>query len=476
MRRGIMWVKTLLLCLVLVSLPMITIQGVTIRDMEAVLSAARGNRWIVADRGVPDLRKKWMVITCYSTLTGLLFFFLIQENRRREILTLEKGLRQISSGQHQEWVQKSCLAEEVTKVIEDVASTLVKEKSLSELIMDNINSGVVVLDNDQVIISCNRAAERIIGLARDSLIGRNYSELVQQLIDRPSLLSEIVNTENPCSNREVELRTPRGRLNILVDRALVRDREGCILGIVTIFRDITDQKLLEEQVRRAEKLSVVGQLAAGTAHEIRNPLTSVKGFIQLLRARFAENDPAQEYISIMTSEIDRINSIIQEFLLLAKPSAPSFRLVDLHAVLDEISLLVESEALLKNVQVHKEYSLGLPLLKIDKEQMKQVFLNLITNSIAAMPDGGHLTMRTAMEDERNLVVVIEDTGSGIPAENLERIFEPFFTSKDQGTGLGLTVSYGIVQNHGGVIKVDSKVGEGSRFSVLLPVTARGGPP
>ncbi|MDF2679663.1 MAG: sensor histidine kinase [Brevibacillus sp.] len=236
-------------------------------------------------------------------------------------------------------------------------------------------------------------------------------------------------------------------------------------AVIGILQDVTDRKQAEELIRKSELLSVVGQMAAGVAHEIRNPLTALKGFVQLLQA--FPNGKA-EYYQIMLSELDRIEFIISEFLVLAKPQVVIHQQRDIQRVLEQIVMLADTHAILHNVQIVTQFSADLPLITCEEKQIKQVFLNLMKNAIESMPEGGVVTVTAKQEGDR-LLIVFTDQGSGIPEEWLEKLGEPFFTTKETGTGLGLMVSHKIIADHGGTIHVRSQMGKGTSFEVQLPV-------
>ncbi|MFC4320390.1 PAS domain S-box protein [Litchfieldia salsa] len=235
-------------------------------------------------------------------------------------------------------------------------------------------------------------------------------------------------------------------------------------AVQVIIRDITDRKNAEDLMVKSEKLSIAGQLAAGIAHEIRNPLTSIKGFLQLIQTTSVANN---NYFQIIFSELNRVELILSELLVLAKPTEDTFRQVDVREILKDVVTLLDTQAILQNIQIHLEIPSVETFIICDENQIKQVFVNLIKNSIEAMQNGGNLYIHICFCDEK-VVLKFKDDGCGIPETILDRIGEPFYTTKEKGTGLGLMVSYKIIENHNGMISVRSKMNEGTTFKLVLP--------
>ncbi len=237
-------------------------------------------------------------------------------------------------------------------------------------------------------------------------------------------------------------------------------------AVIGMLLDTTDRRHAEEMVRKSEMLSVIGQLAAGVAHEIRNPLTSLKGFVQLLDSHVTDK---REYLSIMLSELNRIEYIIREFLVLAKPQDVVYQKRDVRPMLEHIIALGETHAILHSVEIQLAIAeADLPPVNCEENQLKQVFLNLLKNAIEAMPQGGQVRVEVLCEQDETIVVRIVDQGCGIPEEKISKLGEPFFTTKETGTGLGLMVSYKIIHNHGGTITVKSREQQGTTFEIRLP--------
>lgn len=235
-------------------------------------------------------------------------------------------------------------------------------------------------------------------------------------------------------------------------------------GLLTIGRDITQQKIAEALLLKKEKLSVLGELAAGIAHEVRNPLTSINGFIQMMKQT---KHVEEKYVDIMLDELERINQIVSELLVLGKPQSQCYKPLQLCDVLDYVLKLVQHEAALSDVNIMLNSCSSNLMVYGDKSQLIQVFLNIIKNSLEAMPDGGLIDL-SVKEDEDRLKIEIRDTGIGIPEDRLEKIGEPFFTLKEKGMGLGLTISTKIIQEHKGVLDIQSELGKGTTVSIILP--------
>ena len=275
-------------------------------------------------------------------------------------------------------------------------------------------------------------------------------------------------------------RIEKGNLKYRVN--IVRDDE--IGTLAAAFDRMADRLMQREQelkqsqttLRRADRLSSLGLLTAGLAHEIRNPLVAIRTFTQLLPERYDDPEFRNGFQGLALKEVDRICGLINDLLTFARPSKPNVAPENISDVVENIARILESQAKEKNMEITREFDLNLPKVWIDKEQMKQVFMNLILNAIQAMKDGGSIVISTRISARNNdelikecVQVEIRDTGVGIPEENLEHIFDPFFTSKDEGSGLGLAVSHQIVQEHGGFLTVESTVGKGTTFFVHVPV-------
>ena len=224
----------------------------------------------------------------------------------------------------------------------------------------------------------------------------------------------------------------------------------------------------EEHLRRADRLSALGELSAGMAHEIRNPLGSIKGAAEILRDDYGSGEPKAEFVQILLKETDRLNTIVQEFLNFARPRLPEYQETDVNGVLESVLALTAQPARKAGITVERRFDPAIGRRNLDGGLLKQAFLNLVLNAIQAMPAGGTLTLTTALRDG-TIEVQVSDTGVGIPVENRKKLFSPFFTTKTEGTGLGLAITYRIIENHRGTIDVASEPGKGATFTVRIPV-------
>jgi len=349
-------------------------------------------------------------------------------------------------------------------------SRLRKVEQRSKTILDSISDGVIAVDNQGIVVSFNHGAEEMTGLKAEQVIGKSYDDFL--IKEKPIFtnLTFTLRNGNELFNRKKRIITDNGRaVHLIVSTKLLRNESGKKTGAVGIYKDITPIIELEEQIQRADKMSVIGELAAGTAHEIRNPLTTIQGFIQLLEYDL-KGSKHQDYLQIVLKEITHINEIIKEMLLLAKPSAPQMGFVSMNQMIRDTIGFMNAEGLLHNVELRTELEENLPLIELDERQIKQVFMNLIRNSIQAMVKGGEVIIRATLnQDLRIIEVSFTDNGVGISEENLVKIYEPFYTTKDTGTGLGIPISCRIMQSHGGTLNIQSKKGNGTKVTLYFPI-------
>lgn len=316
-------------------------------------------------------------------------------------------------------------------------------------------------------LSVNPAAEKMLGYSSEELRGKTLISLVVAE-DVEKSLHHFLHVREEWENFVVSFLHKEGHTIELGMKNVPIVVNEQIVGVYVIARDITESKKTAEILRKSDKLAVVGRLAAGVAHEIRNPLTSIKGFVQFIKG---SDTPKREYFDIMLSELDRIEFIVNEFLVLAKPQAVQYQPKDLNVLLQQILALVDTQAIMSNVmiQMMPDSEANLPLIECEENQLKQVFINILKNAIEAMPEGGNIFIGVNLMKDGMVRVRFVDDGCGIPPERIAKLGEPFYTTKEKGTGLGLMVSYKIINEHQGQIFVTSELQVGTTVDVLLPL-------
>jgi two-component system sensor histidine kinase PilS (NtrC family) len=351
-------------------------------------------------------------------------------------------------------------------------------RTMQDHILKSVRSGILTMDLEGEITSCNPAAEYITGYT--------YSELKTRWQDLfGSSIKGLFGHTNDLMERPFRFDGPivkkNGDTAILgTSVSLLKDDRNTVHGIILIFQDITKLVEMEEKVRRQEQLAVVGSLAAGIAHEIRNPLASLSGSIQVLQCDLDLKGDDKRLMDIVVRETDRLNTIISEFLEYARPQTAHAEKIMLLPVLDEtIMLLKNSRDFREGITIRAQVDPQV-VINGDAQRMRQVFWNLLINACQAMPDGGEITvsampMSRSDDDSGWCEIVIKDTGRGIGHDYLDKIFDPFFTTKTGGTGLGLAIVERIIEDHGGIIDVESENGRGTKFRIRLPVLEEAAP-
>ncbi len=353
-------------------------------------------------------------------------------------------------------------------------------RAFHENIVHSISSGVFTTDDNDRITSFNPAAQEATGYSFEQVQGCPWREVFNW---HPSQLDDDRTQDVSANMRfDVECKRSDGNRLILGMTLSPLHERGEQKGLVGVFKDLTQIRDLEEEMRRKQWLASLGEMSAGMAHEIRNPLGALAGAMQMLRKDLQADETSQRLMEIAVREATRLDAIITEFLQYARPPALNLAECDLNKVLAETLDLVQHEARIrKGISIRAVPCAEALWAQVDQDQMKQVFWNLAVNAFDAMPHGGQLTISTGCRKvdiagrKADVVEVsFHDAGEGIPKHNLDNIFLPFFTTKKRGSGLGLAAVHRIVDLHGGWIKVDSQEGQGTRFGVCLPRTADSG--
>jgi PAS domain S-box-containing protein len=325
----------------------------------------------------------------------------------------------------------------------------------------------IFIYRDNLILYGNKAALAMVGASSlDEVIGRSvYEFLDQEYVERLQERIKLIKKEKrPLTNLEYKLKRLDGS-KFFFEASPLLIVYGGKDSILVVGKDITERREQTDRLlQKSEKLALLGQMAAGIAHEIRNPLTSIKGFIQL----FKHNQLKEEYYDIVLSELDRINDIVGEFLVLAKPTAAVFTELDVKTLIRDVVTLFNTQSIMSNAQIFVEFDGELPKVNGEENQLKQVFLNLLKNAVEAMPNGGNIDVKVRVEEEGKISVRVSDQGVGIPEERLPTLGEPFYTTKEKGTGLGLMTCFKIIESHNGELKIYSEVGKGTTVEVTMP--------
>lgn len=359
------------------------------------------------------------------------------------------------------------LRKEAEQKKEKVANELFEAERFFEFLFNQMSDAVIIHDCFGKIISVNKRFQEIYSWNETEVVGSIVPYVVEnkhKYLQR--MWKEVYETGERIEDIEMKHVTKTGKeVHVLLSITPIHDNTGKIMALATFSRDISLKLQTEEYIRRSEKLSVVGQLAAGVAHEIRNPLTVVSGFLHLLQ----EQDKGNRYYRLMIKEIDRINSIINEFLIFSKPKVESYQKVHLAMLVQEVVTLMSMTAVMNNIFIKEKFFAKGIDIEADPDQMKQVLINILKNAIDAMPDGGTIYVTMDVVDEDYVMLTIVDEGVGMSSEQLARLGEPFFTSKEKGTGLGLMICYRIIENHRGKITFQSEPQVGTTVKIILPI-------
>jgi PAS domain S-box-containing protein len=356
--------------------------------------------------------------------------------------------------------------------LEQKAMQIERLKDFSENIVESLNIGVLTVDLEDCIESWNPQLEDLLAIPRREALRRHLQDVLPQ-----DLVAEIAlraTSDHVSGIYKFHLNTPAGRrLVINASIAPLVGKNGARLGRLILLDDITQRVRLEEQMVQTEKLTSLGLLAAGVAHEVNTPLAVISNYIQMLAKQIPADDPRQKTIERIVKQTFRASEIVNNLLNFSRTGAAEFVEVNLNSVLEETLTLVQHPFKTAQVNVIKNYTEQLPPVLGSITRLQQVFLNLFMNARDAMPSGGMLEVRTGAHNG-SVAVEVTDTGSGIPPENLHRIFDPFFTTKatGRGTGLGLSVSYGIIKEHAGKVDVRSTPGKGTSFRLEFPVARK----
>ena len=344
-------------------------------------------------------------------------------------------------------------------------SSLSRVQAFSDNLVENMPMGLVAMDRESRIIAFNQTAEFVLRKTAGEVIGQMAEDVL------PEACRDLLRTlavEKQIIAKEIDCFLTDGRTIPLEVIATVLEEEDGARGVVVLFRDITEIKQLKKEIAQSQRLASLGSLAAGVAHEIRNPLSSIKGFATYFKERYRDNPDDSQTADIMVQEVDRLNRVIGQLLDYARPMTMNRRETAIQTVIQHALRMIESQAREKGVVIQTELQADVVAVLIDPDRIKQVFLNLYLNAIGAMEGGGILSVALLSMTDRRIRIEARDTGVGIDPKDLDRIFDPYFTTKSSGTGLGLAIVQKIIEAHRGEIQVASTPGLGTTVSVILP--------
>ena len=347
-------------------------------------------------------------------------------------------------------------------------TSLSRIKAFSDRVVENMPVGLLAADESGKIVSLNRTAEEILKQSSLEMTGLSLQQVLPPEVVR--LASDLKAKESAILEDEVECHLQDGTpLFLDVSVSLLQDSEETAPGLLILFRDLTEIQSLKREIETSRRLASLGRLAAGVAHEIRNPLSSIKGFATYFRERYRDNPDDRKTSEIMIQEVDRLNRVITQLLDFARPPAIQKKRASLQGLIQHSLKIIERQASAKQIEVHSLLPSEIKEVDLDPDGINQVLLNLYLNALEAMDQGGRLSVLLSMEEGAPWVKIrVSDTGTGISKENLEHIFDPYFTTKQTGTGLGLAIVHKIIEAHGGEVRAESEIGRGTTIYVLLP--------
>jgi two-component system, NtrC family, sensor histidine kinase HydH len=346
-------------------------------------------------------------------------------------------------------------------------SSFSRVKAFSDNLVENMPMGLIAIDQEERIASFNQTAESMLGISAHEALGKGLPEILPASFQD---FFERLKSESGPINRELKASLGHERILPLevIGTALTAE-DGAPLGWVILFRDLTEIQHLKREIARSQRLASIGRLAAGVAHEIRNPLSSIKGFATYFKERYRDTPKDHQTAEIMIQEVERLNRVIGQLLEFARPMSIQRRATQLDDLIRHSLKMVEGDAKQKGVTLNVESDPHMETVQIDPDRIKQVLLNLYLNAMEAMEEGGDLSVAfLGMPANHSIQITVSDTGPGIKPEDLPNLFDPYFTTKPSGTGLGLAIVHKIIESHEGEIQVESLVGEGTTITMVIP--------
>ena len=342
-----------------------------------------------------------------------------------------------------------------------------KVKAFSDNLVENMPMGLVAIDPEERIASFNQTAESMLGISAHQALFKRIPEILPPSFQ--NFFNQLKSESRPI-NREIEASLNNEKnLPLEVIGTALTGEDGTGLGWVILFRDLSEIQHLKREIARSQRLASIGRLAAGVAHEIRNPLSSIKGFATYFKERYRDTPKDHQIAEIMIQEVERLDRVIGQLLEFARPMSIQRRATQLDALIRHSLKMVEGDARQKGITLNVESDPHINAVHIDPDRIKQVLLNLFLNAMEAMSEGGKLSVAVLrLDTNRSIQITVSDTGPGIKPEDLPNLFDPYFTTKPSGTGLGLAIVHKIIESHQGEIEVKSMSGEGTTITMVIP--------
>ncbi len=460
-------------------------------ELEKIATARIGFSLENAYKEVARTRDRILLIGFTAALLGIAFAWFLARAVTQPLELLAAASRKIGAGEltHRVHVDSQDEIGELASAFNWMGAELLKRReeldrkihqlarltNYNESILQSMNSGVITINPEGRIVAFNESAERITGLRAHSARGSLFRAYLASYTPLSAAIEEALSSKQTRTDSEAELlrEDHEERFFRFSTRLLSHTNGSESGGVLLLFTDITRLKRVEEDIRRSEKMAVLGATAASIAHEIKTPLTSIRTFTELLPRKYASPEFRARFLRTVLPQVDRLSVFLDDLLDFGRFHKPQLRPTEINAVINETFVLLHEAFREHDVHVHQSLAF-LPSIPADPEQLGQVVLNILRNAVEATPQGGTIEVGTRiaaseLEEGEVLQIIVSDTGCGIAKSDLSHLFDPFFSTKPKGSGLGLAISYNIVRDHGGTIRVESQEGEGATFTILLPV-------
>jgi PAS domain S-box-containing protein len=398
---------------------------------------------------------------------------LISENNVLGVLSVNSDRKSAFSLDDLEWMM--ILARHAAALINNLRlyERVTEERNFTANILERSPNSIVAIDENKKITSINRRTEEILKLRRKNILGKKIGDVFGETIS--DTLTKAIDNQTAIENEEINWTRSDGETLVLqINSTLLRGKDRAIQGTIVSIQDLTEIKKTEELIHRMDKLSSLGQLSAGLAHELRNPLASINFNVQLLEKALEKDQNTRAIFQDTNEAIERIKILIKRVLDFTKKGLPTFKSGCIHHSINDAAELIAPRLGKKHIEIKRNFSKDVGPVTFDPNQMQQVFVNLLMNATEATPDGGTIDIHSDVEKRRQhssdvLVLTISDNGQGILPDHLPRVFDPFFTTKADGTGLGLSIVHKILEQHDATIDVKSKENKGTTFTIRIPI-------